>query len=59
MKGTIKTTPDGSRVEIKENRKTYAVVFQLDENDERIKLYGKDKFMEGRMSLGEVKLLNY
>ena len=61
MRGTITTTPDGNRVELKPTNtplKTYAVIYQLDEFDERIKLYGKDEYLEGRMSLGETKMLD-
>jgi len=48
--GTVKTTYNGEKVEIKEVKSTFAVVYQLDEQGNRIPLFRGEGFLLGRLT---------
>jgi hypothetical protein len=49
--GQITETYYGEKVEIKDVRPTFAIVYQLDDQSNKIRLFQKEGFLMGRMPL--------
>ena len=48
----------GETYEIKSIGEIFAKVYQLDDNGNKFKLFGKDEYLLGRITIKETKLLN-
>ena len=58
QEGQITKTALGDRIEIKSIGTVYAKVYQLDEDNNRIRLFQKKEWLEGRITINETKLLD-